>query len=81
MPSITIDVDISDLDLDDDDILDICEHHGFSCKKVHKTETLCAYDIATILNSIKMRIWQPDDWERLQNAVDNAVIIPKRRVG
>ena len=81
MRSLIIDVDVMDLGLTDDDVRGICKYHGFSCKKSGETETLGVDDIAAILDAIEMRIWQPDDWERLQNAVANAVSIPRRRAG
>lgn len=74
---VSVDIDIDDLNLDDDDIIDIAEDAGLVCYK--PGNGLQRDDLDDLCDKITSRLWSPSDWEQLQNALANAVVIPRRR--
>lgn len=76
--SVEVDVDLDTLSLDDDDIITLAEDAGLVCYRV--TPGIQRDDIDTLCDQISNRLWSPADWDQLQNAMANAVVIPQRRV-
>ena len=73
-----VEVCIEDLDLDDDEIIELAEEAGLICYK--PSGGVRPNGLDALCDQISTRLWSPSEWDQLQNAIANAVVVPRRRM-